>query len=149
MNILTDVLSLLRRGKFAESAQLDDVLVLGVSEKPDMTGVASPIPYKSVKVIKVRDLNVAAEHCQHQNSPTTPAAGTGQIYQKTESDDVAGRTKVYEAIVRGDDAFEAGIPESFNVLVKEIRSLGLNVELKSSDLANESSNNNLSDMSSE
>jgi DNA-directed RNA polymerase subunit beta len=45
------------------------------------------------------------------------------------SDDVAGRTKVYEAIVRGDDTFEAGIPESFNVLVKEMRALGLNVEL--------------------
>ena len=43
------------------------------------------------------------------------------------SDDVAGRTKVYEAIVRGDDTFEAGIPESFNVLVKEMRSLGLDV----------------------
>ena len=39
------------------------------------------------------------------------------------SDDVAGRTKVYEAIVRGDDTFESGIPESFNVLVKEMRSL--------------------------
>ena len=46
------------------------------------------------------------------------------------SDDVVGRTKVYEAIVKGDDTFEAGIPESFNVLVKEMRSLGLNVELK-------------------
>jgi DNA-directed RNA polymerase subunit beta len=45
------------------------------------------------------------------------------------SDDTAGRAKVYEAIVRGDDTFEAGIPESFNVLVKEMRSLGLNVEL--------------------
>jgi DNA-directed RNA polymerase subunit beta len=45
---------------------------------------------------------------------------------------VAGRTKVYEAIVRGDDAFEAGIPESFNVLVKEMRALGLNVELTNS-----------------
>ena len=45
------------------------------------------------------------------------------------SDDVIGRTKVYEAIVKGDDTFEAGIPESFNVLVKEMRSLGLNVEL--------------------
>ena len=44
----------------------------------------------------------------------------------------AGRTKVYEAIVRGDDTFEAGIPESFNVLVKEMRSLGLNVELATS-----------------
>jgi DNA-directed RNA polymerase subunit beta len=42
---------------------------------------------------------------------------------------VAGRTKIYESIVRGDDTFEAGIPESFNVLVKEMRSLGLNVEL--------------------
>jgi DNA-directed RNA polymerase subunit beta len=49
------------------------------------------------------------------------------------SDDVAGRTKVYEAIVRGDDTFEAGIPESFNVLVKEMRSLGLNVELEDTD----------------
>jgi len=47
------------------------------------------------------------------------------------SDDVVGRQKVYEAIVKGDDTFEAGIPESFNVLVKEMRSLGLNVELKS------------------
>jgi DNA-directed RNA polymerase subunit beta len=42
-----------------------------------------------------------------------------------------GRTKVYEAIVKGDDSFEAGIPESFNVLVKEMRSLGMNVELTS------------------
>ena len=47
------------------------------------------------------------------------------------SDDVSGRTKVYEAIVRGDDTFEAGIPESFNVLVKELQALGLNVELSS------------------
>ena len=43
--------------------------------------------------------------------------------------DVNGRTKVYEAIVRGDDGFEAGVPESFNVLVKEIKSLCLNVEM--------------------
>ena len=45
------------------------------------------------------------------------------------SDDVAGRTKVYETIVKGDDDFESGVPESFNVLIKEIRSLGLNIEL--------------------
>ena len=43
--------------------------------------------------------------------------------------DTAGRAKFYEAIVRVDDTFEAGVPESFNVLVKEMRSLGLNVEL--------------------
>ncbi len=61
------------------------------------------------------------------------AAYTLQEMLTVKSDDVAGRTKVYEAIVRGDDAFEAGIPESFNVLVKEMRSLGLNVELQHSD----------------
>ena len=57
------------------------------------------------------------------------AAYTLQEILTVKSDDVSGRTKVYEAIVRGDDNFEAGIPESFNVLVKELRSLGLNVEL--------------------
>jgi DNA-directed RNA polymerase beta subunit len=53
------------------------------------------------------------------------AAYTLQEMLTVKSDDVSGRTKVYEAIVRGDDNFEAGIPESFNVLVKELRSLGL------------------------
>ncbi len=62
------------------------------------------------------------------------AAYTLQEMLTIKSDDVAGRTKVYEAIVRGDSSFEAGIPESFNVLVKEIRSLGLNVELTETEL---------------
>ena len=61
------------------------------------------------------------------------AAYTLQEMLTVKSDDVVGRTKVYEAIVKGDDTFEAGIPESFNVLVKEMRSLGLNVELSSLD----------------
>jgi DNA-directed RNA polymerase subunit beta len=61
------------------------------------------------------------------------AAYTLQEMLTVKSDDVVGRTKVYEAIVKGDDTFEAGIPESFNVLVKEMRSLGLNVELDSHD----------------
>jgi DNA-directed RNA polymerase subunit beta len=61
------------------------------------------------------------------------AAYTLQEMLTVKSDDVAGRTKVYESIVKGEDNFEAGIPESFNVLVKEIRSLGLNVELLDSD----------------
>ncbi len=56
------------------------------------------------------------------------AAYTLQEMLTVKSDDVSGRTKVYEAIVRGEDNFEAGIPESFNVLVKELKSLGLNVE---------------------
>jgi DNA-directed RNA polymerase subunit beta len=57
------------------------------------------------------------------------AAYTLQEMLTVKADDVSGRTKVYEAIVRGDDTFEAGIPESFNVLVKELKSLCLNVEL--------------------
>ena len=57
------------------------------------------------------------------------AAYTLQEMLTVKSDDKAGRTKVYESIVRGDDNFEAGIPESFNVLVKELRSLGLDVQL--------------------
>ncbi|MBB6123855.1 DNA-directed RNA polymerase subunit beta [Sphingobium subterraneum] len=61
------------------------------------------------------------------------AAYTLQEMLTVKSDDVVGRTKVYEAIVKGDDTFEAGIPESFNVLVKEMRSLGLNVELATLD----------------
>jgi len=60
------------------------------------------------------------------------AAYTLQEMLTIKSDDVAGRTKAYEAVVRGDDVFEIGIPESFNVLIKELRSLGLNMDLKQS-----------------
>ncbi len=59
------------------------------------------------------------------------AAYTLQEMLTVKSDDVSGRTKVYEAIVREQDTFEAGVPESFNVLVKELKSLGLNVDLDS------------------
>jgi DNA-directed RNA polymerase subunit beta len=57
------------------------------------------------------------------------AAYTLQEMLTVKSDDVGGRSKVYESIVRGDHSFESGIPESFHVMVKELRSLGLNVEL--------------------
>jgi DNA-directed RNA polymerase subunit beta len=60
------------------------------------------------------------------------AAYTLQEMLTVKSDDVAGRSKVYEAIVRGEDNFEIGIPESFNVLVKELKALGLNVDMKQS-----------------
>ena len=60
------------------------------------------------------------------------AAYTLQEILTIKSDDVAGRTKLYESIVKGDDTFVAGIPESFNVLVKEIQSLGLNIEMRDS-----------------
>ncbi len=62
------------------------------------------------------------------------AAYTLQEMLTVKSDDVSGRTKVYETLVRGDDNFESGIPESFNVLVKEMRSLCLNVELNQKEM---------------
>ncbi len=68
------------------------------------------------------------------------AAYTLQEMLTVKSDDVAGRTKVYESIVRGDDTFELGIPESFNVLIKEMRSLALNVELTTATPEGEEAN---------
>jgi DNA-directed RNA polymerase subunit beta len=65
------------------------------------------------------------------------ASYTLQEMLTVKSDDVAGRAKIYESIVRGEDNFESGIPESFNVLVKELRSLGLNVELDQKKLLDE------------
>lgn len=61
------------------------------------------------------------------------AAYSLQEMLTVKSDDVAGRVKIYESIVRGDQNFESGIPESFHVMIKELRSLGLNVELNQSD----------------
>jgi DNA-directed RNA polymerase subunit beta len=60
------------------------------------------------------------------------ASYTLQEMLTVKSDDVQGRTKVYESIVKGEHAIDAGMPESFNVLVKEIRSLGIDIELERS-----------------
>ena len=57
------------------------------------------------------------------------AAYTLQELLTVKSDDVQGRTRIYESIVKGDNALEAGIPESFNVLVKEMQSLGMDVKV--------------------
>jgi len=65
------------------------------------------------------------------------AAYTLQEMLTVKSDDVSGRAKVYESIVRGEDNFESGIPESFNVLTKELRSLCLNVDLEQKKLVDE------------
>ena len=61
------------------------------------------------------------------------ASYTLQEMLTVKSDDVSGRTKAYESIVRGEDTFETGVPESFNVLTKELQALCLNVDLKESD----------------
>ncbi|MGA1129030.1 MAG: hypothetical protein ACO3XN_03065, partial [Chthoniobacterales bacterium] len=57
------------------------------------------------------------------------AAYTLQELLTVKSDDVQGRTRIYESIVKGDNALDAGTPESFNVLIKEMKSLGLDVKV--------------------
>ena len=62
--------------------------------------------------------------------PSTDGAAYGlQEFLTVKSDDVMGRTRIYESIVKGENTLEPGLPESFNVLVKELQALGLNVEL--------------------
>ena len=58
------------------------------------------------------------------------AAFTLQELLTVKSDDVQGRTRIYESIVKGDNTLDAGVPESFNVLLKEMRSLGIDIELE-------------------
>ena len=65
------------------------------------------------------------------------AAYSLQEFLTVKSDDVAGRTRMYESIVKGENVLEPGLPESFNVLVKELQSLGLNIELMESDILTE------------
>ena len=62
------------------------------------------------------------------------AAYTLQEFLTVKSDDVAGRTRMYESIVKGENILEAGLPESFNVLVKELQALALDVELLEKDV---------------
>ena len=64
------------------------------------------------------------------------AAHTLQELLTVKSDDVQGRTKIYESLVKGDNTLQAGTPESFNVLIKEIQSLGLDIKLQKSDALN-------------
>lgn len=88
MNILTDILSLIRRGVFAKVANPDDVFIIGVNEQPDMTGVASPIPYKSVKVIKVKDLKIAPAFCDNENTNLPSPRVLANVFQKQEIDPI-------------------------------------------------------------
>ncbi|MNT12659.1 DNA-directed RNA polymerase subunit beta [compost metagenome] len=67
------------------------------------------------------------------------AAYSLQEFLTVKSDDVAGRTRMYESIVKGENILEPGLPESFNVLVKELQSLALNVELVESDILRDDS----------
>ena len=95
MNILTDILSLIRQGKYSKLAEKNDVLVLGKwNEQPDMTGVASPIPYKAVKLIKISDFKVEAASCTYKNVPDVPVGDTGSIFQNKAVDPDTGECTV-------------------------------------------------------
>ena len=96
MNILTDILSLIRQGKFSKVAEKDDVLVRGKwNETPDMTGVASPIPYKAVKLIKISDFKIEGKGCTNENTPLVAKGDTATVYQKTVNDPDTGECTVY------------------------------------------------------
>lgn len=68
MNILTDILSLFKRKKFREYVKPDDVIVIGINEEPDIEGIASPVPYKDVKLVKYKDF-LAGTECENVNVP--------------------------------------------------------------------------------
>lgn len=82
MQILTDILSLFKRKQIITSATPDDLIVLGRHEEPDMLGIASPIPYKSVKLIKVKDL-ISQNSCSHVNLNNGTGTKNVGIYAST------------------------------------------------------------------
>jgi hypothetical protein len=84
MQILTDILSLFKRKQFVTDATPDDLVVLGRHEEPDMLGVASPIPYKSVKLIKVKDL-ISQNTCSHVNLNNGTGTRPVGVYASTTS----------------------------------------------------------------
>ena len=87
MNILTDILSLFKRKKFRNHVKPDDVLVIGISEEPDIEGIASPVPYKDVKLVKYKDFLASAE-CENINVPILdPSPG---IFKDTTTDPISG-----------------------------------------------------------
>jgi len=87
MNILTDILSLFKRKKFRNHVKPDDVLVIGISEEPDIEGIASPVPYKDVKLVKYKDFLASAE-CENVNIPLgDPSAG---VFKDTTTDPITG-----------------------------------------------------------
>ena len=86
MNILTDILSLLKRKKYVETAKPDDVLVLGIHEEPDILGIASPVPYKDARLIKIKDLATSGD-CIHTNIPEAETTIAGVYKDMTTVDD--------------------------------------------------------------
>lgn len=88
MNILTDILSLFKRKKVTSIVKPNDVVVVGKSEEPDMEGIASPVPYKSVELVRVRDL-ITAQDLEFENVPIADSSA-GCFRDKT-NDPITGQ----------------------------------------------------------
>lgn len=84
MNILTDILSLFKRKQIIDLPTPEDLIVVGRHEEPDMLGVASPIPYKSVKLVKVKDL-ITQNTCVHTNLSNGTGTNPVGVYVNTTS----------------------------------------------------------------
>lgn len=84
-NILTDILGFFKRRKFVKEAKDDDVIILGVNESPDMLGIASPVPYKDARLIKVKDLIKSNTGFLYQNLGTGEGiyAGASTVENQT------------------------------------------------------------------
>ena len=87
MNILTDILSLFKRKKFRNHVKPDDVLVIGISEEPEIEGIASPVPYKDVKLVKYKDFLASAE-CENINVPRLDS--NAGVFKDTTTDPLTG-----------------------------------------------------------
>jgi hypothetical protein len=81
MNILTDILSLIKRKQYVTQALQEDVIVLGVHTEPEIEGIASPVPYKNVKLIKIKDF-IEQNECLPVNVPIG-TLGSGVFRDKT------------------------------------------------------------------
>ena len=86
MNILTDILSLIRRRQYVTQALPEDVIVLGVHTEPEIEGIASPVPYKNVKLIKIKDF-VEQNECLPINVPIGALSSAGVFRDKTTDPD--------------------------------------------------------------
>ncbi|MCM2282680.1 MAG: DNA-directed RNA polymerase subunit beta [Bdellovibrionaceae bacterium] len=152
----TDVKELLRRAKVPESGQM--ILFDGRTGEPFQNAVTVGVMY----MLKLHHLVEEKIHARsigpYSLVSQQPLGGKAQFggqrlgemevwaieaygaayslqeFLTVKSDDVAGRTRMYESIVKGENVLEPGLPESFNVLVKELQSLALNVELIESDI---------------
>lgn len=88
-NILTDILGLFKRKKFRNHVKPDDVLVIGIAEEPDIEGVASPVPYKDVKLVKYKDFLASAE-CENRNVPYPVFDPSAGVFLNTTTDPITG-----------------------------------------------------------